>query len=638
MLKFINKNYRASTMLDEAVVPALGKSINVQNTQKSFIEDYQGLFIGYGKRETCYPYREQNRYTQVADKECRVAILENDYLYAEFLVDLGGRLWKLYNKKTGKDLLYTNDVIRFRNLSLRNAWFSGGVEWNIGVIGHTSYTCDTMYTAKVVGKNGEEVLRFYEFERVREVYYQIDFWLVDDKLMVRPKIYNTSEEVVPMYWWSNIATPEFKNGRLVVDADSAFNNSDGRGIKKSTIPVTEGVDVSFYENIMDTIDYFFDIDNRANKFIVNTDSEGNGLLQISSDRLKGRKLFSWGHLQGSRHWQDVLTDKAGDYVEIQAGLGKTQYECLPMPPKTSWEWVEVYTDIKLNSQMVAGDYKALVNEVNNQVAGKICTATLDEVCSNTLDSIALVEGEIVIKGTGFGYVKNFVENNAPTHLKFMPCEKSNKYLSLVKTGECSSDINEQTAFATEKYQIKALEDAINKDSDNWNIYYQLAVYKAYCKDYDSARKLCMQSMAYDNNYLNNHLMTFICRALNKPCKHFARKAIEQCPFNYSVAESILKLFADENDYEEVKEMYHLLNDNIKSEHRLKMYLAISLLNTGDVDGAEKLLESDGGLDIFDYREGDKMLDKLYKGIRVNKYNEKEENVQVPMRYDFIVAK
>lgn len=147
-----------------------------------------------------------------------------------------------------------------------------------------------------------------------------------------------------MYWWSNIATPEFEGGRLIVDANEAFSNVEGTGIRKTTIPVVEdGTDVSFYENIRHTIDYFFDVKQRSNKFIANVNKEGRGLLQLSSSRLQGRKLFTWGHLKGSRHWQDILTDKAGDYIEIQAGLGKTQYECIPMPPKTSWSWVEVYT-------------------------------------------------------------------------------------------------------------------------------------------------------------------------------------------------------------------------------------------------------------------------------------------------------
>lgn len=55
---------------------------------KAFIHDYEGLFIGFGKRQNCYPYREQNLYIDEIQTNIHVIILENDYLYAEFLPSL----------------------------------------------------------------------------------------------------------------------------------------------------------------------------------------------------------------------------------------------------------------------------------------------------------------------------------------------------------------------------------------------------------------------------------------------------------------------------------------------------------------------------------------------------------------------
>lgn len=231
MPRLETRNYRVSSLTQASDIPHL--SLDKQPHQsKSDIDNFEGLFIDYGWRETTYPYTQQNAYAEETEQEITVAVLENEYLYAEFLPTLGGRLWKLYDKKKQKDVLYTNDVIRFSNLSIRNAWFSGGVEWNCGIIGHSPFTCSQMYCAFVKGKNGEDVLRFYEFERVREIYYQIDFWLDANKLMTAVRIENQNTEVVPMYWWSNMATPEYKGGRVVVPADSAYNNSDGMGIKK----------------------------------------------------------------------------------------------------------------------------------------------------------------------------------------------------------------------------------------------------------------------------------------------------------------------------------------------------------------------------------------------------------------------
>ena len=213
MPRLEKRTYRVSDFTSENDLPHLSQSRQPHQT-KSIIDDFEGLFIDYGYRETSYPYTQQNAYSEETEQEITVAVLENEHLYAEFLPTLGARLWKLFDKKNQKDILYTNDVIRFRNLSIRNAWFSGGVEWNCGIIGHSPFTCSQMYCAFVTGKNGAEVLRFYEFERTRGIYYQIDFWLEENKLLTVVRIENPSTTVVPMYWWSNMATPEYSGGRM----------------------------------------------------------------------------------------------------------------------------------------------------------------------------------------------------------------------------------------------------------------------------------------------------------------------------------------------------------------------------------------------------------------------------------------
>lgn len=62
----------------------------------------------------------------------------------------------------------------FGNLALRNAWFAGGVEWNIGIRGHSHFTCFPLFTRKVIGELGHEILRMYEYE-------EINSWLTDGR-------------------------------------------------------------------------------------------------------------------------------------------------------------------------------------------------------------------------------------------------------------------------------------------------------------------------------------------------------------------------------------------------------------------------------------------------------------------------
>ncbi|MGH8969936.1 MAG: DUF5107 domain-containing protein, partial [Actinomycetes bacterium] len=126
------------------------------------------------------PYSVQDGYRrQLSDSEVPVAVLENDVLRATFLLGYGGRLWSLLHRPSGTELLHSPPALRLANLALRNAWFAGGVEWNIGTTGHSPTTCEPLFAARVRGRDGEPVLRMYEYERLRGVVFQIDAWLPD---------------------------------------------------------------------------------------------------------------------------------------------------------------------------------------------------------------------------------------------------------------------------------------------------------------------------------------------------------------------------------------------------------------------------------------------------------------------------
>lgn len=629
MPKLKKKIYRVSNFTSDNNLPHLSQS-KQEHKLKSTIDDFEGLFIGYGWRETSYPYTQQNAYSEETEQEITVAVLENEYLYAEFLPTLGGRLWRLFDKKNNRDIIYTNDVIRFRNLSIRNAWFSGGVEWNCGIIGHTPFTCSQMYCAFVEGKNGEDVLRFYEFERTREIYYQIDFWLEENRLMTSVFIENSNSEVVPMYWWSNMATPEYKGGRVLVPANSAYNNSDGMGIKKSSIPFDNNIDVSYPENIPDTIDYFYDIAPDESKFIANVDKDGFGLLQFSSKNLKGRKMFSWGHRKGSAHWQKMLTDKAGDYIEIQAGLGKTQYECIPMPPKTVWTFSECYTLADIPSEKLTADYNDAVNAVREQINS--FGINLDENLSEMSENICLQKGKTVLRGNGFGYLNGMLGGKIPKQLEFSENEDIKGWISLLNGDELNSDLS----FAYgEKMKNLLLQ---NQDKCNWNIPYQLSLLSYDKRNFEEAKMWCEKSFVFDNNANNNHLYAHILYQLgDERCIYFARKSLHLENNSYPLAESIFSLMLNQQAYNEIIYEFDNLNASLKNNPRLLMYLSMAYLKIGNATRAEEILTGNGGLNIPDIREGDRFLFELYRGIRKEVYGEQNNKISIPEQFDFIVS-
>lgn len=333
-LKIEEMIIRSADLNGESPLPSILPVLNVQTRKTISLDEDDEIFFDMGKIRSIYPYTQQDLYDRpLAEKKYRSVVLENDYLKAVFLPELGGRLWSLYDKVEGRELLYVNDCVRFCNLALRNAWFSGGVEWNIGMIGHTPFTCSPLFAAVLESGDCTPVLRMYEYERIRNVTYQMDFSLpkTSKMLICRMRIVNLNDSTIPMYWWSNIAAPETEHTRVIVPADSAYY-SYLTVIDKTPIPYRRGKDVSYPMNTECSMDYFYKIPDTDRKYIAAVGRDGYGLVQTSTRRLKGRKLFVWGQGQGGQTWQRFLTDKAGNYCEIQAGLGRTQYECIPMPP------------------------------------------------------------------------------------------------------------------------------------------------------------------------------------------------------------------------------------------------------------------------------------------------------------------
>ena len=121
-------------------------------------------YLGWRTSFRVLPYRLQDGYNR--DKRPRAfqaAVIENEFLKATVLPEIGGRLVSLFHKPTGRELLERNPVFQPANLGLRNAWFSGGIEWNAGQPGHHYLTCSPVFAARVEGVQGEPALRIYEW-------------------------------------------------------------------------------------------------------------------------------------------------------------------------------------------------------------------------------------------------------------------------------------------------------------------------------------------------------------------------------------------------------------------------------------------------------------------------------------------
>lgn len=346
--------------------------------------------IGYEPLRSLLPVHLRDGYERVREpRGIDALVIENDRLRATVLPGLGGRIASLLHKPSDRELLYRNPVFQPAAFALNGAWFSGGIEWNIGATGHTTLACAPLHAARVPAPDGGEMLRLWEWERLRDLPFQVDLWLPDgsDFLYVGVRIRNPHEKPVPTYWWSNIAVPERR--RVLAPAQQAWHFGYERRLRTVPVPTHEEI-----RRLPHAADYFYDLPDARRRWIAALDEDGHGLVQTSTDVLRGRKLFVWGSGPGGRRWQEWLTEPGTDgYCEIQAGLARTQLEHVRLDPESEVSWLEAYGP--LNSPTEAG-------KAEERLEAVLPRADVDAAYAAWKPHADTEPGEILATGSGWG--------------------------------------------------------------------------------------------------------------------------------------------------------------------------------------------------------------------------------------------
>lgn len=623
---------------ESEAVPAILSLLNIQQAQQSDLDDDDGLYVGYGFVKNNFPYFAQSMYDcEPKERELRTVVLENRYLRAEFLPELGGRLWSLYDKIAERDLLLTNDKIVFRNLAIRNAWFAGGVEWNMGIIGHSPFTCSPVHTAMLHTDDGTPVLRIYEFERIRRCTYHVDFWLPEDspRLFAGVSLHNPNENVTPMYWWSNIAVPEHPDSRVIVPANAAYTTEAGVVVKQRQFRF-DGIDITYPVQTDIPKDYFWKTGDAKDKYVCHVGKDGYGLCQASTDRQKGRKLFVWGQTNVSKRWNSLLKTggPTGRYVEIQAGLGPTQYECIPMPPKTTWRWVESYGAIQLDPQVAHGDYPDAVSAANQIVSGY----ALEDVLKNATHMKRKAE-TMLFSGSTWGGLENYKRRRSDRAsvnpiLEF-PEENSfwNKLLDEGTVGIHDPAFPPSSWMLDEDF-IVLLENAVkNKDKDNWFAWLQLgAVYFILGKTED-ADKYLRRSLELEETPWALYVLSVLHFQQEKIDNSLdcAKKALTLCRNRADIAKNLLILFILAGRYQDALSVIQGLEKHVQQDGRVLLYTARALLEADKIDEAEEIMRSHREEMLTTIREGEAFASELYRSLLAKKGL---PNDQIPWEWDF----
>ncbi len=586
--------------------------------------------IGKGMIPTLLPYKLQDGYDRdLKERDFNAIIVENDCLRAVFLPELGGRLWSLFDKENGRELLYKNTVFQPANLALRNAWFSGGVEFNVGIKGHNPLTCSPMFAEKLTYADGTETLRMFEYERIRSVVYSLEVILPENAKMlyIRETIENTSNDEKYTYWWSNIAVPEVKGQRIITPATESFLSTyfDGHYIvDKIPVPLYNGCDVSYPENSPYSQDFFYKIPVEHDKWIASVDEDGYGLVHISQKTLKGRKLFVWGQGMGGRHWNEWLSEKGQAYVEIQAGLLHTQLEHLPMAANSKISWIEGYGAVCCDAEKAhSSNWETAVNAVEAALSDRHKSGNFDQELSTIFPNRRIYKAEILHVGSGWGALENEVRKcqNLPPlseSVTFYPdsmTDEQKVWLHLLENGKMPEiDVSsEPLSYVASPFWIEPLKKAT--ESGDWYAALQLGVLYYALGDNDKSRDCFEASNSIKTNAWALRNLAMLYRSeYNIPEKaiEYIEKAVELKKDCRAILVDCSKLYTENKLDEKWLSLYASLPSDMQKIGRLRLMKGIAHMHLGQIDEACEIINAD--FTMSDIQEGEVTISHIWADL------------------------
>jgi hypothetical protein len=609
------------------------------------------------------PYRLQDQYDRaLAPREFKTAVLENQHLRATFLLELGGRLASLIHKSSGRELLFRNPVFQPANLAVRDAWFSGGVEWNVSIIGHSPFTCSPVFAARVAGDDDVPVLRLYEWDRIRRVPFQIDCWLAHESpfLMVRVRIVNPNEDAVAMYWWSNIGVVERADVRVLAPSDQAFRHDyDGRLVAHD-VPLYEDTDVTYTTNRPSAADLYFRIPQGHRPWIAALDARGSGLVHTSTDQLFGRKMFNWGTDSGGRRWQEFLARPGEAYLEIQGGLATTQSEYVSMPAGAEWCWLEAYGLIEADpAEVHSADWNAAHAAVERVLERRLPRASLDAELDRTRAMADRAPAELLHRGSGWGALelrRRARAGQGPFASPAIPFPDDSlgpaqaPWLALLERGALPERpaAQEPGSLLVQPEWRALLERSVaDGRAGDWMSWYHLGVMRYRAGDSVGAKAAWEHSLRENPSPWAKRDLAVLARergderAASDLWLDAARAAPDLAPLAIECAGALLRAGRAADAIAFIASV----PEPVRAHGRIRLARATAALAQGDLENVERYFNSD--LDIANIREKETTLSDLWFGWQEQKLSrqrgvaidgalrqEVRRNFPPPLKFDF----
>lgn len=319
-----------------------------------------------------YPYFRFDGFTNTSEMvNWKMVELENKYIRLAIMPEMGGKVWEAVEKSKDYPFVFTTKAVKFRDISLRGAWTTGGLEFNFGDIGHAT-TCATPVDYFIRRNSDGSVSCFTGATE----WASGTTWRVEIRLDSNKAYFSTRS------WWYN-GTPfeqelyHWINAGFKADGDLEFifpgTHYIGHGGEYNSWPVDSvGRDISFYRNNNFGSYKSYHIFGRPSDFyggFWHNDNMGFGRYSPYYEKL-GKKVWILGLSQEGARWENLLGDNDGLNVELQSGRlfnqasGSsmfTPFKHVGFDPYTTGSWTDYWFPVKETRGMTNASLRGALN-------------------------------------------------------------------------------------------------------------------------------------------------------------------------------------------------------------------------------------------------------------------------------------
>ena len=444
-----------------------------------------------------YPYFTYEGYSATGvEKEWKIIEMENDFIKVWIMPDIGGKIWGAVEKSTGKEFIYFNHSVKFRDIAMRGPWTSGGIEINFGIIGHTpAVSTPVDYTFRD-NDDGSVSCFVGALDLTSHTRWSVEVNLPRDKAYFTTNTvwHNPTLLEQSYYHWMNLGVKTKGNLEYIFPGNKYL----GHNGENSSWPVdSKGRDLSHYENNNFGGSKSYHVFGQLTDFYgAYWHDDDFGFVHYSPyDEKPGKKVFLWGLSEQGMIWEYLLTDTDGQYTEIQSGRlynqaspgsSSTPFKNTGFSPGLTDEWTEYWFPVKGTS----GVKSALP-------AGSVNMLQKDDVVTLWFCPNEKVEGQLELRnGSNVLLTKNILTTPMVILKESINYTGDFKNLTVWLDNILIYDAN------SEKYQIKRPVD-VPEDFNQESIYAHFVKGKEweYQRNYKRAEEEYRKALDIDKWYL-----------------------------------------------------------------------------------------------------------------------------------------